>query len=163
MEWPNLQSYVTYVITWLHYKFISALPQYLCPPKLSVVTYGWKIPPNKSCDLLITRSRDKWKLPFHNTWSLQIWQSIYWSLEDTSHQVMWSFDHVVTWKIKKKYLYFNNIYGIQTWQSRGLKWKTRSPKSRESLAKWLRSHYLLDVLKCSCYHFEKIKFVESCK
>ena len=102
MEWPNLQSYVTYVITWLHYKFISALPQYLCPPKLSVVTYGWKIPPNKSCDLLITRSRDKWKLPFHNTWSLQIWQSIYWSLEDTSHQVMWSFDHVVTWKIKKK-------------------------------------------------------------
>ena len=69
-----------------------------------VVTYGWKIQPTKSCDLLIAWSLEKWKilkLPSCKTWNLQIWQSINLMLQDPTNQVMWSFDHVVTLKIKK--------------------------------------------------------------
>ena len=47
------------------------------------------------------------------------------------------------------YLHFNNTYGSQTWQSRGLGQGATSPKSREHLTKWLHGHYLLNVFKTS--------------
>ena len=109
---------------------------------------------------LITSSRDKWKilyLLFHNTWSFQICQSINLKLEDPTHQVMWLFVHVVTWKIKNFYLHFN-IYGCQIWPSRGLGWETPFPKSREHLTKWLRGHYLLNDFKVSVPIILKILF-----
>ena len=84
----------------------------------------------------------------HSTESLQIWQSINLRLEDPTK----SCDHLITWlreKIKHFYLHFNSIYCSQTWQSRGLGWGTPSPKSHERLTKWLRGHYLLNVLKAS--------------
>ena len=99
VSWP-----VDNVVTWQikkAYICTSTIPK---ATKLGrVVTYGWKIPPTKSCDLLITWSSDKWKilqLRFHKT-CLPIWQSINLRLEEPTNQVMWSFDHVVTWKIKK--------------------------------------------------------------
>ena len=61
-------------------------------------------------------------------------------------------DHLTTSsreKLKNFYLHFNNTYGSQTWQSRGLGSKTPSGKSRERLTKWLRGHYLLNVFKAS--------------
>ena len=54
---------------------------------------------------------------------------------------MWSHE-----KLKNFYLHFNNIYGSQTWQSRGLRWRTPSPKSRERVTKRLCGH-LLNIFK----------------
>ena len=52
-------------------------------------------------------------------------------------------------KLKDFYLYFNNTYGSQTKQSRGLGWETPSLKLRERLTKWSHGHYLLNVFKTS--------------
>ena len=52
-------------------------------------------------------------------------------------------------KLKNFHLHFNNIYGSQTWQSRGLGWGTTSSKSRERVTKWLRGHYLLNFFRVS--------------
>ena len=63
-----------------------------------------------------------------------------------------SCDCLITWsceKLKNVYLYFNNIYDSQTWQSRGLGLETLSPKSRQRLTKWLCGHFLLNVFKAS--------------
>ena len=97
VTWP-----FDYVVTWRILKTFICTSTISMATKLGrVVTYGWKIPPIKSCDLLITWSRDKWKLFFCNNWSLQIWQSISLRLENPTQQVMWSFDSMVAWKIKK--------------------------------------------------------------
>ena len=74
-----------------------------------------------------------------------IWQSINLSFEDPTR----SCDHLIAWsreKLKNFYLHFNNIYGSQTWQSRGLRWRTPSPKSRERVTKRLCGH-LLNIFK----------------
>ena len=74
-----------------------------------------------------------------------IWQSINLSFEDPTR----SCDHLIAWsreKLKNFYLHFNNIYGSQTWQSRGLGCRTPSPKSREHVTKWLCGH-LLNIFK----------------
>ena len=110
----------------------------VCTSKISmatklgrVVTYGWKTP------LM-------WYFDYVVTWQMKKIVSITYNLrlEDPTHEVMWSFDHVVTWKIRNFYLYFSNIYGNQTWQSRSLGWETQSLNSSH-VNIWPSSHVVI--------------------
>ena len=123
---------------------------YICTSTISiatklcrVVTYVRKTPFTKLLNPLRTLSHDKWKmlwLSFHNNYSLQIWWSRNFRLEDRTCQIMWSFDYVATWKIK------NLISELQQhlWQSK-VGWGAPSTKSRERLSKCSCGHYFLNI------------------
>ena len=81
--------------------------------------------------------------------SLQIWQGINLMLKDPTNQVMWSSDHVVTWKIKKLLSAFQEHRWQPNLAEQRLRLGTPCPKSCERLTKWLRGHYLLNVFKAS--------------
>ena len=102
-----------------------------------VVTYCWKTPPTKSCDLLITWSHDKCKilyLHFRNTYGCQIYQSGNLRWRDPNFKVTWPFDYVDTWQMKKPYI-CTSIILMATKLGRVVTygWKTPPTKSRELL------------------------------
>ena len=73
-----------------------------------VATCGWETPPSKPCDLLIMWSHDKCKnlyLHFHNIYGQQSWHSSNLRWGDTIFKVTWTFNFVVTWQMKKTYIY----------------------------------------------------------
>ena len=77
-----------------------------------VVTCGWGTPPSKSYDLLIMWSHDKCKnlyLHFRNIYSHQTWQSSNLRSGDPIFKVMWTFEYVVIWEMKKTCIYTYTI------------------------------------------------------
>ena len=84
------------LIIWSHGKWKKA---YISTSTISMatkhgteITYRWKIPPSKShpqMKNLIT------------AFPSEIGRVLTWRLKDPTHQVMWLFDQVVKWKIKK--------------------------------------------------------------
>ena len=94
----------------------------------------------------VTNEKDLY-LHFRDTYSIQIWQNSSFRLEDSARQVPWSFDHVVTWKLKNLYLHFNSICGRQTWQP--------STKSREHLTKWSLFVAIVTIILKSDSHLRK--------
>ena len=77
-----------------------------------VATCGWETPPSKPCDLLIMWSHDKCKnlyLHFRNIYSHQTWQSSNLRSGDPIFKVMWTFEYVVIWEMKKTCIYTYTI------------------------------------------------------
>ena len=107
-----------------------------------VMTWNRGTQPTTSRNLWTTWSGDRLKtlcLHFHNTHGLRTWQGNNFRWRNPTHQVMWSFYHVVTWKIfKKMYLHFLNICGPQTWLDGYLCCGNRTTKSPELLTAWWR-------------------------
>ena len=88
-----------------------------------LVTYGGGIPSSKSHNLVITWSRDKWKMSeFMSTISIVIKLgsvvTYHWKTPHTcSGNILITFSRDKC----KTYLRFYNIYGHQTWQSSNLR------------------------------------------
>ena len=108
---PHILSQVTFlsrghVTNWKHYFCTFTITM---ATKLGrVATYGWKTPHTKSHYLLITWSRQKRKtlyLPFSNIYGHQIWKSGNLPWRVPTFRVMWPFAYVVTWQMKKTYIW----------------------------------------------------------
>ena len=73
-----------------------------------VVTCDGGTPPSMSFDLLIVWSHNKCKnlyLHFHIIYGQKTWQSGILRWEDPIFKVTWTLDYVVTWQMKKIYIY----------------------------------------------------------
>ena len=76
------------------------------------VTYSQKTPHNKLNNILMTWSRDKYKtlfLHFCSTYDHKTVQSSNLRWGDPTFKVMWPFNYMVTWKMKKTYIYTYTI------------------------------------------------------
>ena len=100
----------------------------------------------------ITWSRDKCKtlyLHFINIYGQQIWQSGNLRWRDPAFKVMWPFDYMVTWQMKKTYIWTSTIP-----MATKLGWvvtfgqKTSHTKLHDLLITWSRDKY-----KTLCLHF----------
>ena len=77
-----------------------------------VVTCSGGTPTSKSCDLLIMWSLDKCKnlyLHFRNIYSHQTWHSSNLRSGDPIFKVMWTFEYVIIWEMKKTCIYTYTI------------------------------------------------------
>ena len=117
-----------------------------------MVTYCWKTPPTKSCDLLIKWSRDKCKilyLHFRNTYGHQTWQSDNLPWGDPNFKIRWPFDYGVTWHMKKTYICTSTIpMATKFGRVVAYVWKTLTIKFCDLLITWL-----LDKCKTLYLHF----------
>ena len=101
------------VVTWWiinSYICSSAIPMATTTGR--VVTCDTGTPPSKSCDLLIMWSRDKCKslyLHFRIIYGQKTWQSGILRWDDPIFKVTWTLDYVVTWQMKKIYIYPHTI------------------------------------------------------
>ena len=106
--------------------------------KVLHLTYKvWVTPSTKLRDLLITWARDKCRalyLPFHNTYDHQTWQSSYLRWENPTFKITWPFDYMVTWQMKKTYIFTSTI-SMATKLGRVVtcSWKIPSTKSYDLL------------------------------
>lgn len=84
---------------------------------------GWwlkmrRIPPTKSQDLLTAWSLEKSKnisAISRHLWSSNLTR--FWvRFSDSTHQVMWQFNHMVTWELKNLYLHMHTANDHQIWQ-----------------------------------------------
>ena len=146
-----------YAVTWQikrTYIYTAAIPMAI---KLGrVITYGKKTPQTKSRYPLIKCCRDKCKtlyLHFHNIYGHQTWQrgNLWW--RDPNFKVMWPFDYVVTWQMKKiLYLSFLNTYGHETRKSDTYGLKIPHIKLHDPLITWSSEKYkTLYLYFCSTY------------
>ena len=102
-----------YIVTWQIQKTCictSAIPMAV---KLGrAVTFCWKNRHTCSSDLLTTWSRDKCKtlyLHFCNIYGHQTGQTSNFKWEDPISKVTWTLDYLVTWQMKKTYIYTSAI------------------------------------------------------
>ena len=115
MEEPSFEIMwpFDYVVTWqMRKKIYLNFHTTYGHQTWQVVTYSQKTPHNKLNNLLMTWSRDKYKtlfLHFCSTYDHKTTQSSNSRWGDPTFKVMWPFDHMVTWQMKKTYIYTYTI------------------------------------------------------